>query len=126
MMSIPAQGKIVTHFNYVKELVPENERMGWLTFQKMNSNFLLSFDTVLALNDAEHGAVNIGRVVNLDEKHKGFPGNSPYRRFVHDKKPQWGHWITELSVTLPKTGIPYLVKQVPHQIMTLILTLIYC
>ncbi len=54
-----------------------------------------------------------GEYVCIDEKHYPFKGNSPYKRFVSNKKPPWGHWVTEVCVKGPKTGLTYVLKMIP-------------
>jgi hypothetical protein len=54
-----------------------------------------------------------GRVITLDEKLEPFKGSSPYKRYVPNKQPKVGHWISELTTKTPATGLPYTLRQLP-------------
>jgi hypothetical protein len=70
---------------------------------------------VAALSLASENKILHTEVITIDEKLKPFTGETPYLRFVPNKDPQDGHWITETTVKAPKTGLPYLVNCFPVQ-----------
>ncbi len=67
------------------------------------------------LNKAALGKVLVPEVITIDEKLRGFSGESPYLRFVPNKDPKYGHWITEASIKGKYTGMPYLINAFPVQ-----------
>ena len=57
----------------------------------------------------------VPEVITIDEKLKKFSGDTPYRRYVPNKNPPTGHWITEATMKGPHTGLPYLIAAFPIQ-----------
>lgn len=71
--------------------------------------------TVQRLNAAAQSIIDLPEVITIDEKLKGFTGSTPYRRFVPNKDPSSGHWITESTMKGPNTGMPFLINAIPVQ-----------
>ncbi len=71
--------------------------------------------SVSVLNMASEAAMLVPEVLTIDEKHLGYTGESPCKRWVPNKDPQWGHWITECSLKGKFTGLPFLRNSVPVQ-----------
>jgi hypothetical protein len=76
-----------------------SETFGRKTMSRRRYNKLqhiwITKGTVQILAQASESFVILPEVVTIDEKHKGYEGESPYKRYVPNKDPQWGHWITE-------------------------------
>lgn len=87
--------------------------LGIHTFQQMLSNFMIRLDCVGELNRILMSICKVGRIVNLDEKHKGCSKDYHLTRWVHGKEPNWGHWNTELCVISPKFGLPLVICMMP-------------
>jgi len=71
--------------------------------------------TVTLLNEAAEALMLIPEVITIDEKLKPFEGESPCIRYVPNKNPHNGHWITETTVKGRATGLPYLLNCIPIQ-----------
>ena len=67
------------------------------------------------LNLASEKLVLVPEVINIDEKLKPYEGKSPYKRYVPNKDPPKGHWITESVIKGKYTGLPYLLNCKPVQ-----------
>jgi hypothetical protein len=65
-------------------------------------------DTVTILAQASESLVVLPEVITIDEKHKPYSGESPYKRFVPNKDPPWGHWIMETVIKGSHTGLPFI------------------
>jgi hypothetical protein len=87
--------------------------LGYSVFEKLLVHFPITFEVAALLDRNYQGAMTLGRVITMDEKLKPFQGDSPHKRFVPNKDPNWGHWITELQTKGAHTGLPYLVGQYP-------------
>jgi hypothetical protein len=70
---------------------------------------------VKILNHASSKVILNTEVITIDEKLKPYRGESPYLRFVPNKDPPKGHWITEVTVNAPNTRLPFLVHSIPVQ-----------
>lgn len=70
---------------------------------------------VKELNIAAEQLVLLPEVINIDEKLKAYDGNSPYKRYVPNKDPPCGHWITEATIKGKYTGLPFLLNSCPIQ-----------
>jgi len=54
-------------------------------------------------------------LITMDEKLLPFTGETPYLRYVPNKDPNTGHWITETVIKGKYTGLPYLLNAYPVQ-----------
>jgi hypothetical protein len=72
-------------------------------------------EAVQILNRAAAELVIFPEVITIDEKLRGYRGETPYRRHVPNKDPNNGHWITEATIKGSFTGLPYLVNAFPVQ-----------
>jgi hypothetical protein len=72
-------------------------------------------EAVKVLNEASQTLVLATEVITIDEKLKPYSGESPYKRYVPNKDPPSGHWITETTVKGATTGLPFLVNCYPVQ-----------
>jgi hypothetical protein len=70
---------------------------------------------VAVLSVASEGVIRGTEVITIDEKLKGYTGETPYLRYVPNKDPCNGHWITGTTVKGPSTGLPFLVNCFPVQ-----------
>jgi len=84
-------------------------------FNMFIAHFFIEDSALTLLNQAYRAHISLGRVLVIDEKLKRFTGASPNKRFVPNKKPKMGHWITEMTVVCDKTKLPYMVHQIPFR-----------
>jgi hypothetical protein len=88
--------------------------MGRDRYQRLQ-HMWLSPSAVSMLNEASQSVVVLPEVLTMDEKLKGYTGTSPYIRYVPNKDPCNGHWITETTMKGPITGLPFLINATPVQ-----------
>jgi hypothetical protein len=70
---------------------------------------------VKVLNGAAQNAFINAEVITIDEKLYPFTGVSPFMRYVPNKDPSNGHWITETTMKGATTGLPFLLNCYPVQ-----------
>jgi hypothetical protein len=87
--------------------------LNYSTFDKLLVHLPIVFVTADILDHNYRAAMSLGRVITIDEKLKGFQGDSPHKRYVPNKDPSWGHWITEAQIKGDFSGLPYLIGQYP-------------
>jgi hypothetical protein len=88
--------------------------MGRDSYKRLQGLWLCPSAVVL-LNEASQSVIEVPEVLTIDEKLKGFTGETPYLRYVPNKDPTNGHWITECTMKAPKSGLPFLVNAIPVQ-----------
>jgi hypothetical protein len=91
-----------------------NGTMGHGRYQRLQQVWICP-EAVEKLNSAAQALVKLPEVVTMDEKLVPFEGESPFFRYVPNKDPNWGHWISETTIKGRKTGLPYLVNAFPVQ-----------
>jgi hypothetical protein len=72
-------------------------------------------EAVKCLNQASEAVMTVPEVLTVDEKLMPFTGVSPWKRFVPNKDPQWGHWITQCTQKGKYTGLPFMRSSFPVQ-----------
>lgn len=87
--------------------------IGELLFQRLLKCCNIGFDLAAKLDRRYSLFMRIGRVTTLDEKLQPFKGESPHKRYVPNKQPKNGHWITELTTKGQFTGLPFALRQLP-------------
>lgn len=88
--------------------------MGLRRFQRLHQLWLTP-KAVTHLNKAAATHIIIPEVITIDEKLVPFKGDSPWSRYVTNKDPPFGHWITEALTLGAMTGLPYLLSAFPVQ-----------
>jgi hypothetical protein len=114
--------KIYLHSSEKKTLrenfpLPENifqQPMGINRFKRLQRAWITP-EIVEILNHASAEMVLFPEVITIDEKLRGYTGASPYKRYVPNKDPKLGHWITETVIKGRFSGLPYLLSAYPVQ-----------
>lgn len=107
---------LVDNFNIGSSIeVPDFEihSMSFKTFEKMNRNFIIPIALVKELNENMASLIKTGRIVCLDEKHKGCSNQYQHGGHARWAKKKYGHWITESAIDGPTTGLPILQLLMP-------------
>lgn len=97
--------------------LPQNifrEPMSHDRYQRLQRTWVTP-QTVEILNRAAAEMVILPEVITIDEKLLPYYGKSPYLRYVPNKDPNIGHWITEAVIKGKFTGWPYLLNAFPVQ-----------
>jgi hypothetical protein len=89
----------------------EQYSMSFSTYEKMNVHFVIPISLVGSLNIRLSQPIShTGRIVCFDEKHKVCQDNHYHARWAKGK---YGHWISEVSILGPTTGLPYMLRLMP-------------
>lgn len=86
-------------------------RESWFRLEK----FLFEKPTVRILNRNYCSVVTRWGPCCIDEKHKPSKRKKEMATYIRGKKPPWGYWISDCSVTSSYTGLPFVVHEYPVQ-----------
>lgn len=89
-------------------------RMSHERYQRLQAVWICP-SAVEELNKAAENVILLGETLSIDEKLKGFTGESLYLCYVPNKDPCNGHWITKATCKEEKTGMPFLLHAIPVQ-----------
>ncbi len=88
--------------------------MGHGKFERLQRAWLCP-EAAQIINNASQAAFHTSEVITIDEKLKPYYGESPFLRYVPNKDPPKGHWITETTMKGAATGLPFLLNCYPVQ-----------
>jgi hypothetical protein len=89
--------------------------MGVIRFRTIRNNFYITSTVAKSELTARFAAlVRIGEFVTMDEKQKGFRGQSHcIKKVLSKKNDPVGHWTTQACVPLHETSLPYIIGLFP-------------